>query len=146
MKNKKGFTLVELLAVIVILGILLLIAVPAVQNIIQSSRKKAFESAAKLALENVEAVASIETTTANGATISPCYINIGDISLERGDFGTNKSGRVEVDANGKATIYIKNDNYMIDGKKLSDRDFTAVAAGTLTTLTSGLTACTWFTN
>ena len=31
MKNKKGFTLVELLAVIVILGVLLMIAVPAVQ-------------------------------------------------------------------------------------------------------------------
>lgn len=30
MKNKKGFTLVELLAVIVILGVLLMIAVPAV--------------------------------------------------------------------------------------------------------------------
>ena len=34
--NKKGFTLVELLAVIVILGVLLMIAVPAIQNVIKS--------------------------------------------------------------------------------------------------------------
>ena len=35
--NKKGFTLVELLAVIVILGVLLMIAVPAIQNVIKKS-------------------------------------------------------------------------------------------------------------
>lgn len=39
--NKKGFTLTELLAVITILGVLLLIAVPAVTSTIESSRKKA---------------------------------------------------------------------------------------------------------
>ena len=45
--NKKGFTLVELLAVIVILGVLLMIAVPAIQNVIKKSKKNAFESQAK---------------------------------------------------------------------------------------------------
>ena len=40
MKNKKGFTLVELLAVIVILGVLLVTATPMVFNAIKDSKKK----------------------------------------------------------------------------------------------------------
>ena len=39
--NRKGFTLVELLAVIVILSIIALIAVPGVFNAIEASRQKA---------------------------------------------------------------------------------------------------------
>ncbi len=38
-KNQKGFTLVELLAVIVILGIIAMIAVPAIGNIIDGTRE-----------------------------------------------------------------------------------------------------------
>ena len=97
--NKKGFTLVELLAVIVILGVLLMIAVPAVQNVIRNSRKKSFESAAKLALENVETMASAERT---GNTLAECYIPIGSIELERGSFGKNAVGVIIVDSLGKA--------------------------------------------
>ncbi|WP_301108361.1 type II secretion system protein [Sporosarcina sp.] len=41
LKNEKGLTLVELLAVIVILGIIAAIAVPAIGNIIDNSRIKA---------------------------------------------------------------------------------------------------------
>ncbi len=40
--NKKGFTLIELLAVIVILAVLLTIAIPAVSNYINSSKKSGY--------------------------------------------------------------------------------------------------------
>lgn len=54
MKNKKGFTLIEVLAVIIILGILSAIAVPVVMNNIQESEAKAFRSD----LEAVQVVAN----------------------------------------------------------------------------------------
>ena len=44
--NKKGFTLVELLAVIVILSVLMLIALPSVINIMNKARDDAFKDEA----------------------------------------------------------------------------------------------------
>ncbi|MGN7408495.1 type II secretion system protein [Sporosarcina sp. SAFN-010] len=51
LKNEKGLTLVELLAVIVILGIIAAIAVPSIGNIIQNSREKAVLADATNAIE-----------------------------------------------------------------------------------------------
>jgi len=41
--NKKGFTLVELLAVIVILAIIALIAVPITLNVLEDSKKSSIK-------------------------------------------------------------------------------------------------------
>jgi prepilin-type N-terminal cleavage/methylation domain-containing protein len=51
---KKGFTLVELLAVIVMLAIILAITVPAISTIIRNSTKSAFELDAKMVLKAVK--------------------------------------------------------------------------------------------
>lgn len=51
---KKGFTLVELLAVIVILAVIALIATPVVLSMIESSRKGAAESSTLNYVEQVE--------------------------------------------------------------------------------------------
>ena len=53
-KNKKAFTLVELLAVIVILAIILVIAVPQIMDTIKESRKGALASSAKLIASSAE--------------------------------------------------------------------------------------------
>ena len=66
MKNGKGFTLVELLAVIVILALLVLVATPAVTSIMQKSQKNAFKSEV-LSLVNVMETAYTEKSAA-GAT------------------------------------------------------------------------------
>ena len=42
MKNRKGFTLVELLAVIVILAIIMIIAIPSVLGTLETARQKTF--------------------------------------------------------------------------------------------------------
>ena len=52
--NKKGFTLVELLAVIVILAVILVIAVPQILNTIDESRNGALMSSAKLIAASAE--------------------------------------------------------------------------------------------
>ena len=57
MKKKlcnNGFTLVELLAVIVILAVILAIAVPGISNMIESSKRSAFEADAKMVLKASE--------------------------------------------------------------------------------------------
>ena len=51
--KRKGFTLVELLAVIVILAIILLIAVPNILGVINQSKEKAFEISVKKAFDAV---------------------------------------------------------------------------------------------
>ncbi len=43
---KTGFTIIELLGVILLLGIISLITVPAVSNVIQESKQKAFKASA----------------------------------------------------------------------------------------------------
>ena len=40
--NKKGFTLIEVLAIIIILSIIAVITVPIIRNVIQTSRENAF--------------------------------------------------------------------------------------------------------
>jgi type IV pilus assembly protein PilA len=53
-RNKKGFTLVELLAVIVILAIILAIAIPSITGLIDNQRRSAFESNVKMIIKGIE--------------------------------------------------------------------------------------------
>ena len=54
MKNKNGFTLVELLAVIVILAVILIIAMPKISDVIKNSKKASFEATAKTVASQAE--------------------------------------------------------------------------------------------
>jgi len=54
MKKNKGFTLVELLAVIAILAIILLIAVPQILGVIADAEKGAFKNSVRSTIKAIE--------------------------------------------------------------------------------------------
>lgn len=102
--NKNGFTLVELLAVIVILATIIMIAAPNVTSYLDSSRKKAYVLNAKQVIEAIS-----NDVLMNGSKTS---YNMEDINklldsnhrLTTSPFGQNYSEgsyvRVEKDGNG----------------------------------------------
>ncbi|MDD4036334.1 MAG: type II secretion system protein [Bacilli bacterium] len=62
LKTKKGFTLVELLAVIVILAVILTIAVPNVMKIVEKQKGKSFESTAAMMISAAKNQAASNNT------------------------------------------------------------------------------------
>ncbi|EON73010.1 prepilin-type N-terminal cleavage/methylation domain-containing protein [Lysinibacillus sphaericus] len=103
-KNEKGLTLIELLAVIVILAIISAIAIPAIGNIIDSSRVKA----AKADAANILNSANIYFTENPSATTFDNLTKDGSGSDEIyksyiADLGTIKTFTVEK-SNGVITI------------------------------------------
>ena len=60
--KKNGFTLVELLAVIVILAIILVIAVPKISDTIDNARKGSFESSIKMVAAQAETQKRVSDT------------------------------------------------------------------------------------
>jgi prepilin-type N-terminal cleavage/methylation domain-containing protein len=104
MKNEKGFTLVELLAVIVILGILMVIAIPAVSNYINDSRKNVYISTAKEYVKEAEKkILSKEYKFYDKDTTY--YIHINNLPLEndgRSPYGEWIDAYVAVAYNGNS--------------------------------------------
>lgn len=85
LRNEKGLTLIELLAVIVILGIIAAIAIPMIGNVVSESREKAqvnealnIISAAKqyYAMEEKSNQETVTYTITSGSNPLANYINI----------------------------------------------------------------------
>lgn len=139
MKGKRGFTLVELLAVIVILAILVLLAVPSVLRMMDNARKNTFTTeadsfigGAKLAYAQsaldggnqtcfiiaANGTCSVNPTT--NTTKETCKAASGTWTYAIGEFVdknfTNYTGSVKIDTNGSAhKIWISNGTYSIKG-------------------------------
>ena len=85
---KKGFTLVELLAVIVILSLLALILIPVVSNIVEKSREKAAELSATNYLEAVKSQIGISVTDPNLSFPNGDY----DVASLKNNYGVTVKG------------------------------------------------------
>lgn len=105
--KKQGFTIVELLSVIIIIAIIALIATPIVMNIIEKTRK----STAEKSISNIEHVAEVyyydkkvnghftgTTFTCNGKNCS----NGVDVLAINGDIPTE--GKIMIDQKGNVTL------------------------------------------
>ena len=55
MKNKKGFTLIELLVAITIIGIIMLMVLPAITNLQRKNQEKKFDDYERTVLEAAKA-------------------------------------------------------------------------------------------
>ncbi|SOC13282.1 type IV pilus assembly protein PilA [Ureibacillus xyleni] len=76
MKNEKGLTLIELLAVIVVLGIIAAIAIPAIGNIIENTKKDAHIANAKAMIEATRLL-SIEESDVRPSVGNKSFIPLG---------------------------------------------------------------------
>lgn len=113
MKNKKGFTLVELLAVIAILAILVIIALPNVINLYNKAKKHAFI---------VEAQSVIKSATSKFIEESSQNRELTTISSDNDSLNlTNKKVKyyIELDkSTGKVKKYtVSNSNYCLSSSK-----------------------------
>lgn len=95
MNNKKGFTLIEVLSVIIIIGILMIIAVPAVSKYIDRSNKASYASDV---LAYVETIRSEYEMKEYGEYLSGdelMIVPIKYITLEKGDTGNSPYGEYD---------------------------------------------------
>ena len=99
MQKKKGFTLVELLAVIVILAVILVIAVPQIMSVIESAIKGSIESTAKLIAEGAEREYTNRKILGKDTNIECSDVS----SMNSNDYGTCV---ITFDNTGKATVKV----------------------------------------
>ena len=99
MQKNKGFTLVELLSVIVILAVILVIAVPQIMSVIESARKGSIESTAKLIAEGAEREYTNRKILGKDTNIECSDVS----SMNSNDYGTCV---ITFDNAGKATVKV----------------------------------------
>lgn len=113
--NKKGFTLVELLAVIVVLAIIMIIAIPAVMDSMNKAKNKSFKMYAQKML--TAAGTKYQSSVLTGTNkVGTCFYALTDLTSSTGNF----KGYVIIDPtssidNPTLTIYIADNSYYANG-------------------------------
>ena len=122
MKNKKGFTLLELLAVIVVLAIIALIATPIVMNTIKNAKKGAAERTADNYIKQVETTIAEKKLENNPLADGPYTIDSnGNLT------GNGLTESVTIDMNGtkpsSGTVTISNGLVSKEGTTMTVGDY-----------------------
>ncbi len=153
-RNKKGFTLVELLAVIVVLAVILAIAIPNVLGIIDNARKDSFASTAKMMIEAAKTVATskaqyVPSATGYGRIIPWDVLSLDNATKDAdgGSYTTAECYVVVVNQSGTLRYFVtlKGSKRSVDRKEAttivvdSDTTVTATVVGTAYTDFGGVT-------
>ena len=102
MKKKRGFTLVELLAVIVILAVILIIAMPKISDVIKNSKEASLETTAKLIASQAEKKYT-ENQVLDGSSTIKCsdVVKISSNDYESCNISFDSKGNAKVTIVGK---------------------------------------------
>ena len=87
MKNKKGFTLVEVIAVLIIIGIIMVIAIPAVSKYILNSSRASYASDVQAYVETIRSEYEMGDYGDFLNEDEIMFVPIEQIVLEKGDNG-----------------------------------------------------------
>ena len=120
--NKKGFTLVELLAVIVILAIISLIAIPLIGNVIEKAKIGALESSVNGLVESANMYYA--NNTIKGETISETTFDFEDgeqVSDKKLEYkGKVYNGKLILHATGEVAVCIDDEEHYAYKNKDTD--------------------------
>lgn len=111
MKNNKGFTLVELLAVIVILGVIGLITIPIYNNVINNSKKQTFTDSIHALINELERYVISDTSSkyTSQVSIASLDLKLNNYNITSGDFYVNNNFIILVN--------VTNNDYCANGDK-----------------------------
>lgn len=112
MKNNKGFTLVETIAVIIILGVVLSIAVPSITNVVKSTNKNRMISDAETFISEVKEYVESDTIGNTPKDNKYKLVNIKS-KLSKSPYGRNynmESSFVIIN-NNSYTVCLTDDKY-----------------------------------
>lgn len=104
LKNQDGFTLIEIIAVLVILGIMAAVAVPKYLNLTDEARQKAVEGAlaagaSEITMNYAKAMLTpVTTDDALSVVVNACETSLGDFTAEYAVLATNDGISVTITA------------------------------------------------